>query len=362
MTCPDAALTDAFYTSDLPIRSQAELDVAREQVRQFGESCLAGTGPLLGEVDTVSSARDLDLLRAVLGDAKLHFLGFSYGTFLGATYAHLYPENVSRMVLDGALDPSKSLDDIIRGQAIGFEAALRAYVTDCQAGGACPLTGGVDDGVAQVAEILDRIELAPIPAGSGWQLNGTLAFYGIVVNLYSHRSWPNLTAALDEVVRSGTGALLLEHGNRYLDRTPDGGYTKNANLANTAINCMDYPTFERDYEEMVAFADRLAQAAPTFGADFGMGAGCEAWPLPASGARHRIRAEGAPPILIVGTTGDPATPYDWSVALADQLASGVLLTWVGEGHTAYGRAGACVSAAVEGYLLTGAPPEDGTSC
>lgn len=362
VVCPDPALTDAYYTSDPPIRSQAELDAAREQVRSFGESCLAGTGPLLGEVDTVSSARDLDLLRAVLGDDKLHFLGFSYGTFLGATYADLYPRSVARMVLDGALDPAKSLDDLIIGQAIGFEEALRAYVTDCQAGGACPLTGGVDAGLAQVAEVLDRIDVDPIPAGGGRELNGTLAFYGVVVNLYSHRSWPNLTAALDEVLRSGTGTLLLEHGNRYLDRTSDGRYTRNANVARTAINCLDYPTFVRDYDEMLDFAERLARVAPTFGADFGMGAGCEAWPFPATGVRHRISAEGAPPILVVGTTGDPATPYEWSVALADQLASGVLLTWVGEGHTAYGRGGACVSAAVEGYLLTGAPPADGTSC
>ena len=363
VTCgDDAALTDRYYTRDPDIDNQADLDQARTLVRLFGRACLAATGPLLGEVDTVSTAHDLDLLRAVLGDSQLHFLGFSYGTFLGATYADLYPENVSRMVLDGALDPAQSLDDLLIGQAIGFENALRAYVTDCQAGGSCPLTGGVDAGVAQVAELVDRAEETPIPAGDGRQLNGTLAFYGIVANLYSHRLWPNLTAALSEAISSGTGVRLLADANRYLDRTPDGGYTKNANMARTAINCLDYPAVRRDYDQMVAFADRVAAVAPTFGEVFAMGAGCEAWPFPATGVRHPITAEGASPILVIGTTGDPATPYAWSVALAEQLASGVLLTWVGEGHTAYGRAGACVRGAVEGYLLTGTPPADGATC
>jgi pimeloyl-ACP methyl ester carboxylesterase len=363
VTCgDDAALTDRYFTHDADIDNQADLDQARSLVRRFGRACLAATGPLLGEVDTVSTAHDLDLLRAVLGDSQLHYLGFSYGTFLGATYADLYPRNVARMVLDGALDPAQSLDDLLIGQAVGFENALRAYVTDCQAGGSCPLTGGVDAGLAQVADLVDRIEEAPIPAGDGKQLNGMLAFYGIVVNLYSHRSWPNLTAALNEAMFTGTGTLLLADANRYLDRTPDGGYTRNANLARTAINCLDYPAVRRDYDEMVAFADRVTAVAPTFGEVFAMGAGCEAWPIEASGARHRITATGAPPILVIGTTGDPATPYEWSVALADQLASGVLLTWVGEGHTAYGRSGACVNVVVESYLLTGTPPADGTTC
>ena len=360
--CGDDALIDDYFTSDLPMENQADVAAAREKVRVFGDACLQATGPLLGEVDTVSAARDMDLLRAVLGDAQLYFAGFSYGTFLGATYADLYPQNVGRMLLDGALDPSMSNDELVIGQAVGFENALRAYVSDCQAGASCPLTGDVDDGLAQLLRILDRIEAEPIDAGGGNRVNGTIAFYGVVVTLYDDATWPYLTMALEEVVTTGTGTILLELANLYLDRTADGRYTTNQMEAFSAINCLDYPTVERDYEEMVAFAQEVAAEAPTVGEDFAMAVGCETWPFPATGERGPITAAGAAPILVVGTTGDPATPYEWSVALAEQLESATLLTWKGEGHTAYGRAGDCVSGLVDAYLLRGEIPAPGATC
>lgn len=360
--CGDDETIDAFFTTDFPMESQADVEAARERARAFGEACLAATGPVLGEVDTVSAARDMDLIRAVLGDDKLSYLGFSYGTFLGATYADLYPENVGRLVLDGALDPSMSNDDLVVGQAIGFENALRAYVEDCQQDDACPLKGTLDQGLARVAQLVADAEASPLPAGGGAEVNGTLAWYGIVVTLYDDGSWPYLTMALDEAINSGTGSTLLELANFYLDRTPDGSYTANSMVAFQAINCLDYPMVVRDYDEMVAFADQVAAVAPTFGRDFAMAIGCETWPFPATGERRPITAEGAAPILVVGTTGDPATPYEWAVALADQLASAELLTWEGEGHTAYGRGGSCVSDVVETYLLEGELPAGGASC
>lgn len=362
ISCGDDATLDAYFTTDVPLENQDDVDAAREMVREFGETCLADTGPLLGNVDTVSAARDMDLMRAVLGEDELYYLGFSYGTFLGATYAELYPENVGRLVLDGALDPSISGDELSIGQAIGFENALRAYVEDCQAGPSCPLSGGVDSGLQQLARIVDRIEAEPIDAGGGQTVNGTLAFYGIIVTLYDDASWSLLTMALQEVVTSGTGETLLHLANFYLDRTPDGRYTTNSMQAFTAINCLDYPPVSRDYDEMVAFAEEVAEVAPTFGRDFGMAVGCEAWPVAATGTRGPIHAAGAAPIVVIGTTGDPATPYEWSVELADQLESGVLVSWDGEGHTAYGRAGACVTDAVEDYLVDGVVPEDGLRC
>ncbi|MCU1432884.1 MAG: caeA [Actinotalea sp.] len=360
--CGDDATLDAFYLQDLPMESQADVEAAREAARVFGEGCLAATGPLLGEVDTVSAAKDMDLLRHVLGDERLYYAGFSYGTFLGATYADLFPEKVGRLLLDGALDPSMSNDDLVIGQAIGFEEALRAYVEDCQAGADCPLTGGVDEGMRQVADLVARIEAKPIDAGEGNLVNGTLAFYGIVVTLYDDGSWPYLTIALDEAIRSNTGATLLELANFYLDRTPDGQYLTNSMVAFTAINCLDYPMPVREYDELLAFAEQVQAQAPTFGRDFGMAIGCETWPFQSTAERTKITAPGAAPILVVGTTGDPATPYDWSVALAEQLESGVLLTWEGEGHTAYGRSNACIHDAVDAYLVSGTVPEDGLVC
>jgi pimeloyl-ACP methyl ester carboxylesterase len=360
--CGDDTTIDAYLTADFPMDDQADVDAARAASHAFGEQCLAATGPLLGEVDTVSSARDMDLIRAVVGDSVLNYAGFSYGTFLGATYAGLYPQNVGRMLLDGALDPSMSSDDLVVGQAIGFEAALRAYVEDCQSVSTCPLTGSVDDGMQQIADLVERIGKKPLDAGDGHVVNGTLAFYGIVVTLYDNQSWQYLTIALDEALRNNTGSTLLELANFYLDRTPDGEYTTNAMVAFTAINCLDYPTPVREYDEMLAFAEEVQEKAPTFGRDFVMSIGCEAWPFQSTVERAPITAPGAAPILVVGTTGDPATPYEWSVALADQLESGHLLTFEGEGHTAYGRSNSCIEDAVDAYLISGTLPADGLVC
>ena len=361
VACGDDATVDEYLTTDFPMESQDDVEEARARQAAFGEVCLEDTGPLLGEVDTVSSARDMDLLRAVLGDDQLYYLGFSYGTFLGATYAELYPENVGRLVLDGALDPSMSNDDLVVGQAIGFENALRAYVEDCQRASTCPLQGTVDAGMAQVADLIAQAEAAPLPAGDS-EVNGTLAWYGVVVTLYDDGSWPYLTWALEEAINQGTAVTLLELANLYLDRTSDGVYTANGMVAFNAINCLDYPMVVREYDDMLAFADEVAAVAPTFGREFAMAIGCEAWPFPATGERREIHASGAAPILVVGTTGDPATPYEWAVALADQLDSAELLTFEGEGHTAYGRGGGCVADVVEEYLLEGTLPAGGATC
>lgn len=360
--CGGPEVLDAFYLEDFPIESEADLDAAREGVAEFGAACLEETGPLLGHVDTVSAARDLDLMRAVLGDERLSYAGFSYGTFLGATYADLYPENVGRLLLDGALDPSISESELTTGQAVGFENALRAYVADCQAGPGCPLTGSLDDGLTQIRRVVETATATPYPAGDGRFLNGTMAMTGIVFPLYDESAWGYLSRALGEVLEDNTGTFLYELANIYFDRDFQGNYLTNSNEAFTAINCLDYPPVVRTFEEMLAFADEVRQVAPTFADDFTIGVGCESWPVPATGVRGPLTAAGAAPILVVGTTGDPATPYEWSVALAEQLESGVLMTYEGEGHTAYGRSNACVQDAVDHYLLTGEAPADGKVC
>ncbi|MDT0167325.1 alpha/beta hydrolase [Actinotalea sp. AC32] len=360
--CGDDAGVDEFLTSYRAIEDQASLDAAREEVRAFGERCVEDTGPLIGEIDTVSAARDLDLLRALLGDEQLHYAGFSYGTFLGAVYADLYPDRVGRLLLDGALDPSNSVEELVIGQAEGFEDALRAYVEYCLAGQGCPLTGDVDDGMAQIAALMDGIAERPLRAGGGRDLNLTMAFYGLVVTLYDDESWSYLTMALEEALGSDSGEVFLQLANLYLDREPDGTFGTNSMIAFTAINCLDYPAEELSYDELEALAAQVEEVAPTFGRTFVMDAGCESWPVEPVGERDTVDAPGAAPILVVGTTGDPATPYEWSVALAEQLESGTLLTWEGEGHTAYGRGDACVTETVDAYLVDGVVPEDGAVC
>jgi pimeloyl-ACP methyl ester carboxylesterase len=362
VSCGDPAAVDRYLTSDFPVDDEADLQAARDAARAFGEACAEATGPLLQHIDTVSAARDMDLLRAVLGDERLHYAGFSYGTLLGATYAGLFPENVGRLLLDGAVDPSNGVEELVIGQAVGFEEALRSYVEYCQGGPGCPLTGDVDEGMQQIADLMDSIEARPLRAGQGRELNATMAFYGLVVTLYDDQSWTYLTLALEEAITQSSGAIFLELANIYLDRTPDGTYGSNQMLAFTAINCLDYPAEETSYAELDQLARTVEAQAPTFGRDFVMAAGCETWPVQSVREPAPIAADGAPPILVVGTTGDPATPYEWSVALAEQLVSGVLLTWQGEGHTAYGRAGECVTDAVDTYLIDGVTPPEGTVC
>lgn len=361
VSCGPDSVVDEFLTTDVRIEDAEDLEAARARVREFGQACVEATGELIAHVDTVSAARDMDMLRAVLGDEQLHYLGFSYGTFLGATYAELFPERAGRLVLDGALDPSLSIDEVSAGQAVGFAQALRAYVADCQAGSGCPLPGDVDDGLEAIDRMLEQAERQGFPAGEQ-RVNGSLAQYGITAALYEDAAWSALTMALDEVLVDGTATILLQLANLYLDRTPDGTYESNTMLAFNAINCLDYPSQERTFDELAALADEVAEDAPLFGRDFVLSPGCEAWPVEATGERRELRAAGAEPILVIGTTGDPATPYEWSVNLADQLESGVLLTFEGEGHTAYGRGNTCVSEAVEGFLVDGVVPEDGTTC
>lgn len=362
VTCGPDDEVDAYLTADVQITSQADLDAASARAKAFGETCQQDTGALLAHVDTVSAARDMDLLRAVLGDDQLHYLGYSYGTFLGATYAELFPDKVGRLVLDGALDPSLDNDRLVLEQAKGFEQALRSYVEYCQKTKGCPLTGSVDDGLDQIKAVVDGARERPLRTSFDTKVNGTLAYLGVVVTLYDDQSWPYLTQALAEAISQRTGDLLLQFANQYLDRQEPGTYTSNSNLAFQAINCLDYPATPRTYDEMVAFRDEVATVAPTFADSFSMLPGCETWPVQSTRTPAPVHASGAAPILVVGTTGDPATPYAWAQALADQLDSGRLLTWKGEGHTAYGRSGACIGDAVDAYLVDGTLPAEGTVC
>jgi len=353
---------DAYLTADKPMTNQTQLDAERARTQAFGELCQTSTGALLAHVDTVSAAKDMDLLRGVLGDTKLNYLGFSYGTFLGATYAGLFPKNVGRVVLDGSIDPALDNDTVTKEQAAGFEQALRAYVADCEAGPKCPLTGGVDGGLAQIQRVMKQAQASPLPTAGGQHVNALLAFYGLAVTLYDQQSWPYLTIALTGAIQNNDASTLLQLANFYLDRKDDGTYTSNANLAFMAINCLDYPVVSRTIAQLDAFAADVRTVAPTFGDQFVYAAGCEAWPIKSTGVRAPIRAAGAAPILVVGTTGDPATPYQWAVSLAGQLESGHLLTFDGQGHTAYTRSNACIMNAVDAFLVSGTVPADGKRC
>ncbi|MBD5785363.1 alpha/beta fold hydrolase [Cellulosimicrobium terreum] len=359
--CFDDARKDESISKDFD-DDDAGREARTEEYEAWAQACDENTGDLLGEVDTQSAARDMDMLRSALGDETLNYLGYSYGTQLGATYAGLFPDRVGRLVLDGAIDTSLSSDAIAEGQAVGFENALRAYVADCQAGAECPLTGDVDTGMEQVRALLDRAKVNPLPTDSDRKVTQTLAFYGVALALYNDLNWPLLTQALTEAIQDGDGTTLLFLADYYNDRNPDGSFSSNSSEAFRAVNCLDGRQ-DDDPAAMAEQAQRLATDAPTMGSFFAYGGlTCAGWPYPAVEPEFDLHASGAAPIVVIGTTNDPATPYVWAEGLADTLDSGVLVTWEGEGHTAYGRSNACVGDAVDAYLVDGTVPKDGLTC
>lgn len=327
----------------------------------FGAACTENTGALLEHVDTESAARDLDLLRAILGDKKLNYLGYSYGTFLGATYAELFPEKVGRMALDGALDPSTSNFDVTRIQAQGFESALRAYLADCLTDSECPFTGTVDEAMATIGALLASVDASPITATDGRKLGSNALLTAIIYPLYQATAWTYLSDMFDSIL-AGDADYAFQFADQYNGRNKDGTYADNSTEAFLAINCIDYP-YNDDPATMRAQAAEIEAAAPTIGRYMTFGdIGCANWPYKFSGDRREIRAEGAAPILVIGTTNDPATPYVWAKSLAAQLESGRLLTYEGEGHTAYNKSNDCVNDVVNDYLLAGALPESDPRC
>ncbi|MFQ4150091.1 alpha/beta hydrolase [Arthrobacter sp. LAPM80] len=359
--CLDDARMDAARQVDYDLSTDAGFAKAEAQSKSESGLCKANSGPVLHYVDTVSSARDMDILRAVVGDKALNYMGFSYGTKLGATYAGLFPEKVGKFSLDGALDPSLNIDEVSMGQAVGFENALRAWAADCLGTKDCPVSGTVDDAMAQIRDLNAVYAAHPQQTSQGRVVTGSEFTGALAFAMYSTDLWAPLTGALKQAFAGdATGMLMLADFSA--DRDSDGKYNSNTAAAFTAVNCLDYP-MDWDLAHMRAQAELLKKAAPTFGELLGYsGLSCKYWPFPAGGKPAPIHAAGAGPILVVGTTGDPATPYSWAQSLAKQLDSGVLVTWKGQGHTAYGRSNECVTSSVDNYFVDGKVPAKGTTC
>lgn len=363
--CGPSQAMDDFYITDFYIETEADLGKAVRMSAAFAERCRENSGPILENVDTVSVARDMDVIRAVLGDQKLHYLGFSYGTQLGATYAAVYPDRVGRMVLDGAVDFLTPAEQQSIEQAGGFESALSAFISWCLDQSACQLENGQEAARRQIANIALQARSDGYPSGEKWDVNGNLMIYGMIVTLYDQDTWEYLMYALNEVIDVGTARIFYELANFYLDRDPKTGrYLGNSTAAFTAISCLDAPIEDGEWtlEDQRAFMDKVELASPTFGWWFGAASGCGGWPWTAK--EHLTSLEpalAADTMLVVGTTNDPATPYQWSVNLAQQLDA-VLLSYRGEGHTAYGRSNQCVIDTVDAYLVDGTLPAEGTFC
>ncbi|MEW2519086.1 alpha/beta hydrolase [Actinacidiphila alni] len=350
---------DAYTSVDTTPDDKAEITKLTTADRDFAKGCEQRSAKILGHVSTVDSARDMDVLRALLGDQKLTYVGKSYGTFLGATYAGLFPQRVGRLVLDGAMDPSVGALESSRAQAGGFETAFKAFAEDCVKRSDCPLgTTSYADAGKRLDGLFSSLDATPLSTGTKRPLTEALGTTGVIAAMYDEGAWSSLRTALTSAFK-GDGGPLLQLSDSYYERDDKGKYS-NLMYANSAVNCLDLPPALSSPADVERALPAFRAASPHFGTTLAWSSLiCGYWPLPATGHAQRIEAKGAAPILVVGTIRDPATPYAWAVSLADQLSSGHLLTYDGDGHTAYARGSDCIDTAVNAYLLQGkVPPKD----
>lgn len=359
--CVTDGQLNEFLSADVTMDTPGDLAEWDRISKKFATGCAQRTGPLLGEVDTDNVARDLDVLRAVLGDEVLHYLGYSYGTFIGARYADLFPDRVGRMVLDGAIDPGLSAVDLSIAQAKGFEIAWDAFAQACIKDKDCPLGDKRGEIDARLRSMLNTADRNPLRSRSGRQVTEAMATLGVVSALYSKQRWEFLRASLFSAYNGdATGLLLL--ADAYLQRDDDGGFPDNSNEAIYAVNCLDRP-FSGTPADIEKDLPRFRDASPLFGEFIAWSLlPCTYWPHQPERLPGPVTGAGAAPIVVIGTTRDPATPYAWAQVLAGQLESGVFVSHDGDGHTVYGDGNRCIDRLVEDYLINGEAPRDGVEC
>lgn len=359
ITCGGSA--GDLLTLDLAPDDDGERRAVLNAAQRAARDCQVTDGDVLPHVSTADVARDLDLLRAALGDTRLTYVGYSYGTFLGASYAALFPDRVRALVLDGAVDPALDAVGRARGGARALEEALQSALAECRETADCPIPPG-NATVANVDALLARLERSALPApylGSGRALRAGDALLAHLVLLRDReQGWPVLLEGLG-MAFEGDGSLLLATADSASGRGSD---TVAAYLGPLlAVNCLDIPA--PPAADLPRLAGELAAESPRFGAaELYLLAACSYWPVPPQRATAPIAAPGAPPIVVVGATGDAVTPYDWSVSLAGQLENAVLLTRDASRHTAFGGDNVCTDRAVTAYLLELVVPQPGRSC
>jgi pimeloyl-ACP methyl ester carboxylesterase len=347
--CLDAASEAAYAALDSVLDDPQEKQAAIDADKAFAAGCEQLSGKILPFLDTVSAVRDMDVIRAALGDAKLTYLGFSYGTFLGETYAHLFPTHVRALALDGVVDPNLSANDMLLAQTAGFELDLQAFLADCRARSTCAF-GQSGDPQAKLTALMQKIDANPFPVGNR-TLTRALALTGVFAALYNPSDWQYLDQALT-AAEQGSGRLLLALADLYY-----GNFSLDSLIV---ISCLDRPV-PTDVAAYDALGPAFAKASPLFGpAEQYANLQCAYMPVKATGQAGPLTADGAPAILLVGSTGDPATPYVWAQSVHQQLAGSVLLTRQGNGHTAGNDP--CARAAVADYLINLELPADGTVC
>jgi pimeloyl-ACP methyl ester carboxylesterase len=348
-----APSTPGPFPDPVPSTTAAQLALLTND-EEYAAQCESVSGKLLPFVGTVDTAQDLDRIRQALGDAQLTYFGHSYGTLLGATYAEMFPTHVRAMVLDGAIDPAMSTEQMVVEQSEGFEAVLDDFLSWCSSSG-CPWRPAGGPSTAALLALIAQSRSRPIAAGGSRTAGPGELYYAVLSALYTRSSWPTLANAL-AAAATGNGSDAVSMADSY---TTQG--SSNAADAETAIDCLDHPITRGD-ASIPALVAQASVKAPFFGPLLAWGeATCAVWPVPATRTPAPTTAVGSPPILVVGATKDPATPYEWAQRLASELQHGDLVTWQGENHVAYYYS-ACIRAIDQAYFVAGTVPAPGTVC
>ena len=358
VTCVDASKMDTYLSLDAVLDDPQEKQAAIQADKDFAAGCESRSGDLLPFMDSASTARDMDQIRAAVGDTKLTYLGFSYGTYIGQWYAHLFPTHVRALSLDGVVDPAVNANDSLLGQLVGFEQNLQAFLTDCKARSNC-LYNKAGDPASKLTALMSRLDTTPMQVGNRL-LTRSLAMTGVLQALYSQSLWNALDQGLTAADR-GDGRILLLIADAYNQRNSDGTYGNLFNGAFGAAYCLDFPS-SPDIATYDALGTAYTKASPFFGPwSQYSNLQCGLWPAKPKNKQGPLTAEGAPPILLVGGTNDPATPYVDAQAVNRQIAGSVLLTRQGNGHTSYDSS-MCSHAAEDSYLIDLTLPAAGTIC
>ena len=366
--CLNDAETDASYAADGKPDSAEELAAMVQDAQDFVAKCKKNT-KYLTHYSSAETARDMDILRAALGDKKLNYVGKSYGTYLGTLYAQFFPNKVGRMVLDGAIDPNVPVAEQNLTQAIGFEGALYAFIDDCQTLPVCSLPKSDDAAKEEIIKLFTSAATNPLPlknSSDNRPVTESLMVLGTASALYDNLAgWPQLRKAIEEA-QQGYGDTFIKLADIYSDRQSNGKYLSNQTDSGAVIDCLDWRN-TRTEEQLLQDAQLYKAKAPVLGPYLAYtGLTCQFFPEPKKDSLTRstnmIKEISTTPILIIGTLRDPATPYEWAVGLSNIFKSSILITLDADGHTGQGRGSECVDKAFDTHLLNGKSPQGNLSC
>jgi pimeloyl-ACP methyl ester carboxylesterase len=351
---------DYLFAVDTAPDDATERQALDDASKKFADACQRGSGTLLSHVASIDTVHDMERIRTALGDDTLTYLGFSYGTYLGALYAQEYPDKVRALVLDGAVDPAIPASEVSLQQAKAFEASLDAFLQDCARRNGCAFHGG-DDPAAALTKLRDRVDRAGITNDPGRKLGPTELDIALSAPLYLGASGYDTLAGALSAADDGNPNPLFDLFDSYVQRDSAGRYSPEW-AAFLAISCLDGP--ELDAATLPALQAEAARQAPYFGAsNLGLGVPCAYWPVPpVNPSPTAVTAPTAPPIVVVGTTGDPATPVAWADGLAKELGSGRLVTVDGTAHTSSLDGNPCLDRILERYLVDDQAPAAGARC